>query len=160
MMKCRVCEHEQESGTECDTCGLAFPKSALPPVPGPAPWPAPASPGQPLVLGCPSCGQPTAEAFCPACGVRVRPASLVVPQAAPARAPEPPRAYACPYCRQPTTEVFCATCGIRVRPKRSEEQLAADASSVEGEVSCKACGKVTSAIMCPECGTRIIRSAL
>jgi membrane protease subunit (stomatin/prohibitin family) len=159
MVKCPLCEHEQEAGDDCENCGMVLPKPAA----------AEADPAEvllqmteaeteePRAYACPHCHQPTTEVFCPECAIRVRPRRTGEAQAAPPAAEE--RAYICPECQQPTTEIFCPTCAIRVRPRRAGAEQAA-APDEEGAVACKSCGKVTTAVMCPQCGVRVIRGAL
>ncbi|MBI5526345.1 MAG: hypothetical protein HY897_08415 [Deltaproteobacteria bacterium] len=162
MQKCAMCEHEQEAGEECENCGKAFPQTG--PTAGAA-VPAADSdddlllmPGATVAnpaLTCPHCQQPTAEIFCPNCGIRVRPHGFKTP-AQPVEAPAAaPRAYTCPHCQQPTTEMFCPTCAIRVRSGGAEKSAMPQLAGALRAYACPHCQQPTTELFCPACGVRV-----
>jgi rRNA maturation protein Nop10 len=108
-MKCIFCGHEQTGDARfCNGCGLAFPafiagESASPP--------GPALPVLPPSLTCPQCGTSTSDAFCPACGIKVRLSTPPRPEA-PKRGEE--GHAACRTCGQMTDRSVCPICGTRL----------------------------------------------
>jgi rRNA maturation protein Nop10 len=165
MLKCPLCEHQQEAGEECENCGKRFQPSGLTADASAADAVSdddlllmPTAAGANPMLVCPHCQQPTAEVFCPNCGIRVRPHGFKMPAQPAELSATAPRAYTCPHCQQPTTETFCATCGVRVKPRSPEPEP--EAAAEPERRACPSCGQWTVAATCPRCGVRMTTSAL
>jgi hypothetical protein len=107
-MICINCGREQSDGKFCVECGLAFPVDIREKEGAIA---RKDSNGTLAELKCPQCDIATTEAFCPSCGIRVRP----VPR-------EDERngssardgSVICPSCKTRSDRSICPQCGIRL----------------------------------------------
>ena len=176
MIVCPVCEHPQQSGTECDVCGRQFAPGALP-APPIAPLEGlevtslvsreiPVDAGGPIPELEPTLQAPVDAPEENTPGVEPTRAAPVDVDAAeipdlerqhaaiPGDAPTAlPVAAVCRYCRTPAVpgERLCSRCGMRL-PVIDVELVA---GAGEGVHQCSNCGAVTSRPLCPACGNRL-----
>ncbi len=176
MIVCPVCEHPQQSGSECEVCGKRFAPGALPVaavVPmeglevtsyGPVDVAADASgvipelePTLQAPVDAPPESTPGVEPT-RAAPVDVDAAEIPdlerIAAAIPGDAPTAlPVAPICRYCRTPAVpgEKICSRCGMRL-PVIDAELVTGTA---EGVHQCSTCGAVTHRELCPACGNRL-----
>lgn len=176
MIVCPVCEHPQQSGSECDVCGKRFAPGTLPQPPVTPVEGLEVTSHAPVDLGFETVGpipelEPTLAApvdapeeatpfIEPTRAAPVDVDAAMIPdierQAAeiPGDAPtQLPLATICRYCRTPAVpgERLCSRCGMRLPV--IDPQLAA--AGEQGVHQCSNCGAVTHRELCPACGNRL-----
>jgi hypothetical protein len=178
MIVCPVCEHPQETGSECELCGKRFaagtvPIAYVPPMEGLEPTlHADAENLFDLVETIPDL-EPTSAAPVDAPEVRtqdveptsaapVQDESVAIPDIEriqddiPVDAPTVlPLAPVCRYCRTPSVpgEKLCSRCGMQLAV--IDPNLIP--SGAEGITLCSNCGSVSTREVCPACGSRRTR---
>ncbi len=152
---CPLCEHAQERGPACESCGRAFDGANLTAPPPPIERIADLEPtafrsSAPLPEASPDWLERTSISSSP--GAEVHEALEVERTSAPPRERRAPAPPSCRYCRAPAApgDAFCETCGMsleRFRPRAPEPGAEPP--------RCPSCGAVVTAAACPLCGARL-----